>query len=264
MGKRDQQQNLFRNPLHAILATTTLIIFPNLLFAQESAISQLPDAPSFAVQQKQDSGTEELASNVISQSKGKLPGSSPNSGPMNVSEKFAFTMKPAFGPRTLLTATVAGGFRMTSSPHNYPHEWRAGAAAYGRNVGDIFATRAAYDFGRFLPAAAFHEDLLYHRSTSTNFFARTSHAIAFTLVDQTDTGHRTLAISNLAGAASGGFIRTAYLPDGWNDIVHAGQRSAFLLSGAAGQNLMQEFAPELYALKKHLHIPKIPMPPAWW
>jgi hypothetical protein len=75
-----------------------------------------------------------------------------------------------------------------------------------------------------------------------------------------------LAISNLAGSAAGGFVGMAYLPSGYSDTVHAGQRAAgtlggyvpTLLVGYATGNLVSEFSPELKWLGRKLHIPFIP------
>ena len=69
----------------------------------------------------------------------------------------------------------------------------------------------------------------------SNVGGRVFHAISYTFVDRTDSGARTIAFSNFAGAASGGFVGMAYLPDGFNDPTHAGQRalSEFMMIGIA-------------------------------
>ncbi len=59
---------------------------------------------------------------------------------------------------------------------------------------------------RFLTGLALHEDLRYVRSNSKNPLMRTAHALAFTFVDKTDSGRNTIAFSNFAGAAAGGFV----------------------------------------------------------
>jgi hypothetical protein len=53
------------------------------------------------------------------------------------------------------------------------------------------------------------------------------------------------AISNFAGSAAAGFVGNAYLPSGFRDVTHAGQRAGIQFAFAAGGNLFQEFAPQI-------------------
>jgi hypothetical protein len=88
------------------------------------------------------------------------------------------------------------------------------------------------------------------------------HAISYTFVDRTDSGRRTLAFSNFAGAAGGGFVGMAYLPDGFNDVTHAEQRTLTEFMALGISNILGEFAPQLAPIVHNLHIPQIL--PAWW
>lgn len=183
---------------------------------------------------------------------------------MGLGYKFKYLVEPAFGPRSFVTNAFSAVIRMANPPSHYPPVWRGGAEAFGRNYGDSFARTGAEGVGRFSAAVLLHEDPRYQRSDSTFFPARLGHALVFTLADRTDGGHRTLAISNFTGAAANGFIGNAYLPPGFDNLTHAGQRSAIAFGGLAAQNVAQEFAPELSQLLKKIHLPHIPMPPVWW
>jgi hypothetical protein len=215
----------------------------------------LPDAPSASPAPQQNTVTS-------------VPFASPRfgqpAGQMDVEDKFKYFVEPAFGPRNLFTKAFSSGIRMANPPKNYPHEWHSGVEAYGRFYGDSFARTGAESIGRFSASVLLHEDPRYRRSTSTFFPTRLGHALAFTLVDRTDGGHPTVAISNFTGAAANGFIGNAYLPSGFDNLTHAGQRSAVAFGGMAGQNVMQEFAPDLAPLLKKIHVPHIPIPPVWW
>lgn len=215
----------------------------------------LPDAPSASTQSQQN------ASPALPW---LLPGNSKPLSPINAGGKFKYYVEPAFGPRAFLTTAFAAGIRMANPPNNYPHEWRAGAEAYGRFYGDAFARNGARSITQFSTAVLLHEDARYRRSDSTFVPARLAHAFAFTFIDRTDGGRSTVAMSNFTGAAASGFIGNAYLPAGFDNLTHAGQRSAFAFGGIAAQNVLQEFAPELGQALKKLHIPHIPMPPVWW
>jgi hypothetical protein len=184
--------------------------------------------------------------------------------PMDLGDKFKYLVEPAFGPRSFLTNAFGAGIRMANPPGQYPHEWRAGAEAFGRNYGDSFARTGAESIGRFSTSVLLHEDPRYRRSESTFFPARLGHAFVFTFVDRTDGGHSTVAVSNFTGAAAAGFIGNAYLPAGFDNLTHAGQRSAFAFGGIAAQNVAQEFSPEIGQFLKKIHLPHIPLPPVWW
>jgi len=53
------------------------------------------------------------------------------------------------------------------------------------------------------------------------------------------------AFSNFAGAAAGGFVGNAYLPAGFQDATHAGQRATLQFGMFAAGNLFREFAPQM-------------------
>jgi len=184
--------------------------------------------------------------------------------PMDTGNKFKYLVEPAFGPRSFLTNAFSTGIRMANPPSGYPHVWRAGGEAFGRNYGDSFARTGAEGVGRFSAAVLLHEDPRYRRAESTFFPTRLGHAFVFTFVDRTDGGHSTVAISNFTGAAASGFIGNAYLPPGFDNLTHAGQRSAIAFGGMAAQNALQEFSPELSQFLKKIHLPHIPLPPVWW
>jgi hypothetical protein len=268
-----------------------LLVLPAALWAQSPASQpqvQTPEsdadvmpqqtAPQLESQTPQ-SGADDTAQQTAPQSPPPAPAVQPNivdpfgtgslpatslMQPMTVGQKLAYFEKPVFGPRTLFTTAFLAGISMANPPSGYPREWREGAAAFGRNYGNFYARDVAGATARFSADALLHEDPRYHRSTSKSFFGRTAHALAFTFVDQTDGGHTTLAVGNFAGAAASGFVGNAYLPNGWNDPTHAGQRALTTLGGYAAQNLAQEFSPEIGRFFEKLRLPKLPLPPVWW
>jgi hypothetical protein len=91
---------------------------------------------------------------------------------------------------------------------------------------------------------------------------RTAHALAFTFAEKTDSGRNTIAFSNFAGAAAGGFVGRAYLPHGYDDLTHAEQRMASQFMSIALQNVAAEFQPQWGPIVRKLRIQKII--PGWW
>jgi len=186
--------------------------------------------------------------------------------PMTAKQKFSWYRRHSFDPGSLLIPALPAAIIMADSPKHYPRDWRDGGPAFGRNFGDCLATELAANTGRYLAGTLAHEDPRYYPDRSKNALHRTFHALAFTLVDRSDTGHPMLAVSNLAGSAAAGFVGMAYLPSGYNDITHAGQRASgtlggyvpTLLVGYATGNLLYEFTPEFKWLGRKLHLPFVP------
>ena len=165
--------------------------------------------------------------------------------PQGFHERFMDYATMTFGTKAAFAPAFRAAKQMIIPPSGYPREWRQGTGAFGRNYGDAVARRTSLGTARFLTGALLHEDFRYRRSTSTNILARSAHALAFTLVDKSDSGHNRIAVANFAGAAASGFVGTLYLPPGYNNLSHAGTRSSAAFAGIAIQNLLGEFAPDL-------------------
>jgi hypothetical protein len=181
---------------------------------------------------------------------------------LSLHDKFTIYAHQTFGPPALILPAFSAAMGMANPPNHYPQDWRDGGAAFGKLYGDAIARATSVQTARFLAGAALHEDLRYKRSTSTNPLSRTVHALAFTVVDKTDSGRNTIAVSNFAGAAAGGFVGMSYLPAGYNDLTHAEQRMAMQFGTLALRNIAVEFEPQWGPLVRKLRIPKLI--PEWW
>jgi hypothetical protein len=185
--------------------------------------------------------------------------------PQTFHDKFMAFAVATVGPRALVGPAFPAAIRMANPPIHYPNDWRQGVEGFGRNYGDQLATVATLQTGRFVAGAALHEDFRYHPSTSSNFFLRTGHAIGYTFVDRSDSGHVRPAVANFVGLGGGSYVGMAYLPNGFSDVNHADQRLVFQFSRLVGSNIGAEFAPDIFRFfeEHHLPRPKIPIP-EWW
>jgi hypothetical protein len=232
------------------------------LLAQQTpapAQSTLPDAPKPQKAPTQESPTRE---SKISAS-GKLPAilaPQMTKQPLDPGDKFRLYAHQAVNPVGFLATAFWAGLTMASPPDHYPREWKDGGGAYGRLYGDAVARRESQQAVIFLSELAFREDPRYLPSASHNMLVRIAHGAAFVIVDRSDSGHERLALSNFFGAAANGFIGTAYLPEGYNDFVHAGQRTANTLSGFALSNMANEFCPEWGPIMNRMHLPFVHPP----
>lgn len=173
-----------------------------------------------------------------------------------ITAKFSYFAQHSLESGALVSALFTAGPEMAKPPAHYPREWRDGALAFGRLYGDAFAFQTAGQSGRFVAAVALHENLSYSPSSSRNPLARAMHAIVFTAFDKSDSGHTIPAFSNFAGAASAGFVGTAYLPRGYNDPSHVLNRSTIAFATFAVTNLASEFSPQLRSLGRRLRLPQ--------
>jgi len=225
---------------------------------QKRPAASLPDAP-----QAQDQSSPSNPSSIPQDQNSAvlfLPAKSPRS--LSFGDKFTIYAHQTFGPPAVSFPAFAAGMGMANPKSHYPREWRDGAGAFGRVYGDSIATATSQRTARFLTGVALHEDPRYVRSTSKNSLLRVTHALAFTFIDKTDSGRSTIAFSNFAGAAAGGFVGMAYLPHGYNDLTHAEQRMAIQFAGIAMQNIAAEFQPQWGPIVRKLRINKIL--PEWW
>jgi hypothetical protein len=247
-----------RNSSDVALPCSSALATKEILETQCRQAANLPDTP-----QAQDQSTPSNPSSISQDQNSALlflPVQS--SRRLSFGDKFTIYTHQTFGPPAVIFPAFAAGMAMTNPKKTYPREWKDGAGAFGRQYGDSIAMVTSQRTARFLTGAALHEDPRYIRSTSKNPLVRTTHALAFTFIDKTDSGRNTIAFSNFAGAAAGGFVGNAYLPHGYNDLTHAEQRMAFQFTSIAIQNIAAEFQPQWGPIVRKLRIQKII--PEWW
>ena len=229
--------------------------------ADHAVIATLPDAPM-----PQDQAQDQTPSSPMGPAThlNQFPILSPRltRAPLTVQDKFVIYVHKSFGPPALILPALGAELGTINPPSKYPKEWKDGGGAFGRNYGYRLADRTSRNTAQFLTGALLREDSRYLRSTSTNPFARTVHALAFTIFDKTDSGRTTFAASNFAAAAAGGFVGMGILPHGYNDITHAEQHMASEFLQISIGNVLTEFEPQWGPWAKKLRVPKLL--PGWW
>lgn len=167
-----------------------------------------------------------------------------------VGDKFRYYLGETYLNPTFVTAPAfRAGIRMATPPGHYPNaypaDWRQGPEGFGRNYGDAMAQRVSFQTARFVSGALVREDPRYQPSSSHNVLVRGMHAFSYALIDRSDSGHRIPAFSNFVGAAAAGFVGNTYLPPGFANVTHAGQRATLQFGFFAAGNLYREFAPQM-------------------
>lgn len=164
--------------------------------------------------------------------------------------KFRYYLGETYlNPGALTAPAFRAGIRMANPPGHfptaYPTNWRQGPEAFGRNYGDAMAQRVSFQTARFAAGALLREDPRYAPSSSHNAFVRSLHACGYTFMDRSDSGHRMPAFSNFVGASAAGFVGNSYLPTGFANVTHAGQRATLQFAFYGAGNLYREFAPQM-------------------
>jgi hypothetical protein len=228
---------------------------------QDLTGDSLPDAPLLAGQAQGQAQNPATPSGHQTNQLAVLPPTL-NSTPSTGQDKLRIYIHKSFGPPAVILPALGAGFQMLNPPNHYPREWKDGGGAFGRIYGYKVADHTSRETAHFLTSLLLHEDPRYQRSTSTNAFRRTFHALAFTAVDKTDSGRNTFATSNFASAAAGEFVGMGILPDGYNDLTHAEQRMASEFLQIAIGNIATEFEAQWGPWAKKMRLPKFL--PAWW
>jgi hypothetical protein len=243
-----------KNPLF-ISVLALLVLPPNSSFGQDAAKPLPAPSPQTSRELSDDSsvvGQQALdpPSAPVAMDHSSTPQTQGSGAKFGVGNKFRYYMSETyFNPGALTAPAFRAGLRMANPPGKgatqYPREWRQGAEAFGRNYGDAFAERASFQTARFVTGVVTREDPRYVPSGSHNVIARSLYALGFSFVDRSDSGRPMPAFSNFVGAAAGGFVGNAYLPAGFNDVTHAGQRATIRFETFAAGNLFREFAPQM-------------------
>jgi len=240
------------------------VLFICLPAVAQQSVQQLPDSPvphrdlelaassSAAGFQTTDAFDSASATALPDGLEGTTP--PPVPVPLTLRQRFMLQAHTNFAPLALVTPAFESAITMANPPHNYPRDWANGGGAYFRNYGSEVGRHTTAGFAHFAAAAALREDPRYTPSGRKNYLGRIGYAMLFTVVDRSDSGHRTFAASNFIGATAGGFVGMAWVPDGFDDVTHAYQRSAVELTAFASHNLVLEFSPELSRILVKVHL----------
>jgi hypothetical protein len=237
------------------ISLLALLILPTVALGQDA--TPLPNAPSSQTALGTSGGASDISQRVTDP-----PASSVATNPspaqpalasaakFGLADKFHYYLTETyFNPSVVTAPAFRAGLRMANPPGKgvtqYPPEWRQGVGAFGRNYGDALAERASFQTARSVAGAITREDPRYSPSGRKNILARSVYALSFTFLDRSDSGRPMPALSNFVAAAAGGFVGNAYLPAGFNDVTHAGQRATLQFGFLAAGNLFREFAPQM-------------------
>jgi hypothetical protein len=158
-------------------------------------------------------------------------------------EKLWLATQDSFDYSSFVSAGMLAG--VSQANKSYP-EFGQGAKGYGRYYWHAMADQAV---GNYLTEAILpivtHQDPRYYTLGHGGFFKRTGYAVSRLLVTRTDSGGRTLNVSEIVGNGAGAAISNAYYPSREHTWTKTGQKWVTQIALDGAFNILKEFWPDI-------------------
>jgi hypothetical protein len=158
--------------------------------------------------------------------------------PLTESERLRLYLRRAFGPAGIIRAAAGGGIGQATDS---PKEWRGGAEAYGKRVGNSLATHIIGKTFEYGMSELLREDNRYIPSDEVGFLSRAKHAVGAAFVARNEEGRGHFAFSRFGGAASSAFISRIWQPHSTNSAGDAAVTFGLLMANDIAGNFIHEF-----------------------
>jgi len=163
--------------------------------------------------------------------------------PLSFREKFWLATQDSFDYSSFIYAGIFAGAAMSGKSEP---SFGQGAAGYGDYFGHTFAddTVENYMVEAVMPSLT-KEDPRYYTLGTGGFFKRSGYALSRLLITRTDSGKRTLNLSEVVGAGAAAGIGNTYYPTNTNQFVQTYQRWMSQIAQDGIGNLFKEFWPDV-------------------
>jgi hypothetical protein len=163
--------------------------------------------------------------------------------PLSLKGKFWLATQESFDYSSFVTAGLLAGVSQANS--SYP-EFGQGGRGYGRYYWHAVADQAVGNFmtEAIVPSLT-HEDPRYYTLGHGGFFKRTGYAVSRLLITRTDSGGRTLNISEIVGNGAGAGISDLYYPSRERTWTKTGQKWITQIALDGVFNILKEFWPDI-------------------
>jgi hypothetical protein len=163
--------------------------------------------------------------------------------PLSLKNKFWLATQDSFDYSSFVTAGILSG--ISQARNSYP-EFGNGGKAFGRYYWHAVADQAVgnYMTEAIVPTLT-HEDPRYYTLGHGGFFKRTGYAVSRLLITRTDSGGRTLNISEIVGNGAGAGISDAYYPSRERTWTKTGQKWLTQIALDGVFNVLKEFWPDI-------------------
>lgn len=162
---------------------------------------------------------------------------------LNFKQKFWLATQDSFDYSSFIYEGILAGMAMAQKSEP---SFGQGASGYGLYYAHNFAdgTIENYLVGAFVPAVT-KEDPRYYTLGHGGFVKRTGYALSRLVITRTDSGNRTVNLSEIIGAGAAAGISNTYYPAESNPWVKTYQRWGSQLIQDAIGNVAKEFWPDI-------------------
>ena len=169
--------------------------------------------------------------------------------PLSLKNKFWLATQDSFDYSSFVTAGMLAGI---SQAKNSTPEFRQGSKGYGRYYWHAVADQAVGNYltEAIVPAVT-REDPRYYTLGHGGFLKRTGYAVSRLLVTRTDSGRRTINISEIVGNGAGAGISDLYYPSRERTWTKTGQKWVTQIALDGVFNIVKEFWPDVNHLIFH-------------
>jgi hypothetical protein len=126
-----------------------------------------------------------------------------------------------------------------------PREWDRDGRGFAQRLGTAFAIQTTRGVVSSGVSAAFGADPRYQRCDCQGAWRRVGNALSSIVVSGDGSGGRRFDGGPLASAFSAGYVGASLYPDNYRVSVKGYQLGGQLAMATIGQNLFQEFSPEI-------------------
>jgi hypothetical protein len=163
--------------------------------------------------------------------------------PLSIRKKFWLATQDSFDYSSFVSAGILAG--VSQANRSYP-EFGQGAKGFGRYYWHAVADQAVgnYMTEAIVPSLT-REDPRYYTLGRGGFFKRTGYAVSRLLITRTDSGGRTLNISEIVGNGAGAGISDLYYPARERTWTKTGQKWITQIGLDGAFNILKEFWPDI-------------------
>jgi hypothetical protein len=163
--------------------------------------------------------------------------------PLSIPKKFWLATQDSFDYSSFVSAGILAG--VSQANRSYP-EFGQGAKGFGRYYWHAVADQAVgnYMTEAIVPSLT-REDPRYYTLGRGGFFKRTGYAVSRLLITRTDSGGRTINISEIVGNGAGAGISDLYYPARERTWTKTGQKWITQIGLDGAFNILKEFWPDI-------------------
>jgi len=180
-----------------------------------------------------------VASPLLAQN---LPTASPESAPLTVLGKLNFHRESVYSPFSLFESGFQAAILQLN---NDPREWGQGYHGFWRRTASTVGYDTARNTFMFTLDSIAHQDPRYYRAGEGAYLGRTRHALGQVFLGHSDSRKKTLPFVRFAATYGVAFLANSWNPDRLSDNRHAVVRGTVTLAADAGNNVFQEFWPDI-------------------